>query len=89
MVSMLANTPWFQFNPLALINANKGVFGVNLGHMWGEVDRTSGWVDQLTDLWRQGAIKPKIARTFKFTDAPAAHHFLQDRKNVGKVLLTP
>ena len=25
------------------MNANKGVFGVNLGHMWGEVERLRGW----------------------------------------------
>ena len=46
MVSMLAGTPWLQFNPLALMNANKGVFGVNLGHMWGEVERLRGWADR-------------------------------------------
>ena len=34
MLRVLAGIPWFQFNPLALINANKGVFGVNQGHMW-------------------------------------------------------
>jgi hypothetical protein len=28
---MLARTPGFQFNPMSLIGANKGVFGVNLG----------------------------------------------------------
>ncbi len=89
MLSMLASTPWLQFNPLSLMNANKGVFGVNLGHMWDEVDRMTGWVDQLMSLWEQGAIKPKIARTFPFDEAAAAHHFIQDRKNVGKVLLTP
>ena len=33
LLSMIATTPWFQFNPLRLLNANKGVFGVNLGHM--------------------------------------------------------
>jgi threonine dehydrogenase-like Zn-dependent dehydrogenase len=27
LVSMLASTPWLQFNPLSLMNANKGVFG--------------------------------------------------------------
>jgi NADPH:quinone reductase-like Zn-dependent oxidoreductase len=27
MLSMLASTPWLQFNPLSLMNANKGVFG--------------------------------------------------------------
>ena len=89
MVSALAQTPWFQFNPLSLMNANKGVFGVNLGHMWGEVDRMRRWMDQLLGLWDEGAIKPQIAREFTFDEAAAAHHFIQDRRNVGKVLLTP
>ncbi|MGA8651552.1 MAG: medium chain dehydrogenase/reductase family protein [Xanthobacteraceae bacterium] len=89
MLGLLAGTPWLQFNPLSLMNANKGVFGVNLGHMWGEVERLRGWADQLLDLWRQGAIKPKIARTFPFDEAAQAHHFIQDRKNIGKVLLVP
>jgi NADPH:quinone reductase-like Zn-dependent oxidoreductase len=89
MASMLASTPWLQFNPLSLMNANKGVFGVNLGHMWGEFDRMRGWMDQLIGLWEAGVIKPKIARVFSFDEAPAAHHFIQDRKNIGKVLLAP
>jgi synaptic vesicle membrane protein VAT-1 len=89
LVSMLARTPWLQFNPLSLMNANKGVFGVNLGHMWGEIGRMRGWLDQLMSLWEQGAIKPKIARVFSFDEAAIAHHFIQDRKNIGKVLLIP
>jgi NADPH:quinone reductase-like Zn-dependent oxidoreductase len=89
MLNLLAGTPWLKFNPLTLMNANKGVFGVNLGHMWGEGERLRGWAAELPDLWRQGIIKPKIAQTFRFDEAPQAHHFIQDRKNVGKVLLTP
>jgi NADPH:quinone reductase-like Zn-dependent oxidoreductase len=89
MVSMLMNTPWVQFNPLSLMNANKGVFGVNIGHMWGEFERMRPWMDDLMGLWEIGAIKPKIARIFSFDEAPAAHHFIQDRKNIGKVLLKP
>jgi synaptic vesicle membrane protein VAT-1 len=89
MVSMLANTPWLQFNPLSLMNANKAVFGVNLGHMWGEFDRMRPWMEQVLDLWDQGVIKPKIARVFKFDEAAAAHHFIQNRKNIGKVVLKP
>jgi NADPH:quinone reductase-like Zn-dependent oxidoreductase len=88
-MSLLANTPWFQFNPLSLMNANKGVFGVNLGHMWGEVDRIREWAERLLDLWAQGIVKPKIARSFRFEEAPQAHHFIQDRRNIGKVLLVP
>ena len=89
MLAVLAGMPWFQFNPISLMNANKGVFGVNLGHMWGEVDRIRLWADALLDLWRQGVVKPKIANSFRFDEAAAAHHFIQDRKNIGKVLLVP
>jgi synaptic vesicle membrane protein VAT-1 len=92
MVSMLrtvASMPWFQFTPIALLNANKGVFGVNLGHLWGEVDRIRGWAGQLLQLWEKGVVRPQIARTFRFDDAAAAHHYIQDRKNTGKVLLVP
>jgi NADPH:quinone reductase-like Zn-dependent oxidoreductase len=89
MLGVLASTPWFQFNPLSLMNANKGVFGVNLGHLWGEIDRQRGWADQLLDLWMQGVIKPKIARSFRFDEAAQAHHFIQDRGNIGKVILMP
>jgi synaptic vesicle membrane protein VAT-1 len=89
MASMLANMPWVQFNPLSLMSANKGVFGVNLGHMWDEFDRMRGWMDQLLGLWENDVIKPRIARVFSFDEAPAAHHFIQDRKNIGKVLLKP
>ena len=89
MLGAIVGTPWLQFNPISLMNANKGVFGVNLGHMWGETDRLRGWLEQLLTLWRQGAVKPVIARSFPFDEAPAAHHFIQDRQNVGKVLLKP
>jgi synaptic vesicle membrane protein VAT-1 len=89
MLATLATAPWFQFNPLALMNANKGAFGVNLGHLWGELDRQRGWADQLLDLWTQGVVKPKIAHSFRFDEAAQAHHFIQDRRNIGKVLLVP
>lgn len=89
MIGLLANTPWFQFNPLSLMNANKGVFGVNLGHMWGEVERMREWGDRLLELWRQGVVKPRIAQSFRFDEAAQAHHFIQDRRNIGKVLLVP
>jgi len=34
--------PWYT--PLGLMNANKSVFGVNLGHMWNERNKISGWM---------------------------------------------
>jgi NADPH:quinone reductase-like Zn-dependent oxidoreductase len=81
--------PWLQFTPLALMNQNKAVFGVNLGHLWGEIDRITGWLEELLRLYGEGALKPVIAASFPFSEAAQAHHYIQDRKNLGKVLLVP
>ena len=92
LVSLLrtvVSMPWLQFTPVSLIDHNKGVFGVNLGHMWNEVDRIRGWADHLLALWGSGVVKPHVDKIFPFAEAAAAHHYIQDRRNVGKVLLAP
>lgn len=89
VVRALVSTPWFQFTPPALMNANKGVFGVNLGHLWDESDRVASWMEALLEAYRQGTVRPVVAERFPFERAAEAHHYIQDRKNVGKVLLTP
>jgi NADPH:quinone reductase-like Zn-dependent oxidoreductase len=81
--------PWLQFNPVSLMNQNKGAFGVNLGHLWDEVDRVNGWMESLLELYGEGAIRPVVAERFAFERAAEAHHYIQDRKNFGKVLLVP
>jgi len=81
--------PWLRFNPLALMSQNKGVFGVNLGHLWDESPRVAAWMETLLGYQRLGAVKPVIAATFPFEEAAAAHEFIQDRRNTGKVLLIP
>ena len=89
VVKSVLGLPYFQFLPVTLINANKGVFGVNLGRMWGELERSRLWAEELVGLWKAGVIKPKIDKVFAFEEAPLAHHYMQDRKNLGKILLRP
>jgi NADPH:quinone reductase-like Zn-dependent oxidoreductase len=36
-----------------------------------------------------GELRPVVDRTFGFDEAGAAHAYLQDRKNFGKVVLLP
>jgi NADPH:quinone reductase-like Zn-dependent oxidoreductase len=89
LLRTVAGMPWLQFNPVSLMNQNKGAFGVNLGHLWDEADRVNGWLEALLGLYGQGAIRPVIAERFPFDRAAEAHHFIQDRRNLGKVLLVP
>ncbi len=88
-LKMAVSMPWFQFTPPSLINQNKGVFGVNLGHLWDEMPRVRAWLETILALYNQGIVKPVIDAEFSFEDAAAAHHHIQDRKNIGKVLLIP
>lgn len=75
--------------PVRLMNENKAVFGVNMGHLWGEADMVNRWMKQLLAYYEAGAIKPEVDCSFSFEQAGEAHAYIQDRKNFGKVLLKP
>jgi NADPH:quinone reductase-like Zn-dependent oxidoreductase len=34
-------------------------------------------------------VRPTVGARFLLTEAAAAHHYIQDRKNIGKVVLVP
>ena len=83
----LATIPWWK--SLALMNENKGVFGLNMLKWW---DR-EGSLDRLTeplmaDL-EAGRLEPIVAEAFSFERAGEAHEFIAQRRNVGKVVLFP
>lgn len=77
------------FTPVGLMNANKAVAGVNIGHLWKEMEMLSEEMAALVDLYRKGAVKPRIDQVFRFEEAAEAHRRIQSRKNVGKVVLVP
>lgn len=81
--------PWLQSNPVALINANKGVLGVNMGHLWEESERVLGWTREMVGMWEAGELRPHVHASFSFEQAEEAHALIHRRENVGKVLLTP
>lgn len=89
VVEALLQTPWLKFNPLTLMNENKGLIGVNVGHLWDEIDMLRGWMEQVLVWYGEGKIHPHVDRVFTFDEAAAAHAYIQDRKNIGKVLLRP
>ena len=78
-----------SFKPIALMNQNRAVMGFNLGHLWSETHRIDQAIQEMTPLFETGVLKPVIDRTFSFDEAAAAHRYIQDRKNFGKVLLVP
>lgn len=85
----LAGVPWLALNPIRLLNDNKAVLGVNLGRLWDQQERVAAWLRQLLDWFAAGQLRPRVDRVFPFAEAAQAHHYLQDRRNIGKVLLVP
>ena len=84
-IKLIAQMPWY--NPLGLMNANKSVFGVNLGHMWNEIDKMSGWMQTILKGVEEGWVRPHVDRTFRFEQAGEAHAYIEARKNIGKIVL--
>jgi synaptic vesicle membrane protein VAT-1 len=78
-----------KFGAIPLMNDNRGVIGVNLGHLWDHAAKLRGMLEQIRALAADGTFDPIVDVTFPFAKAAEAHAYLQGRKNFGKVLLTP
>jgi NADPH:quinone reductase-like Zn-dependent oxidoreductase len=83
----LATMPWWK--SMAVLNENKGIFGLNMLSWWdreGNVDRLT---EPLLEAFGKGQLRPVVAEAFPFDRASDAHRFIEERRNVGKVVLVP
>jgi synaptic vesicle membrane protein VAT-1 len=81
-----ATMPWWK--SLAVMNENKGVFGLNMLKWWD----TEQSLDRAIEPILAGLGKeyvPVVAEAFPFDRAPDAHRYIAERRNVGKVVLVP
>ena len=77
-----------RFDPLSLINRNRGIFGLHIGHLWDERRQLAPLFDLLLSELTAGRLAPVVARTFSLDHVADAHRFIQSRGNIGKVVLT-
>ena len=78
-----------KFDPIKLMDENKTVAGTNMGHLFDHLHLLRPQFEALIAMYQRGDIKPQVDRTFSFSEAAAAHHYIHDRKAKGKVLLVP
>lgn len=71
------------FHPLALMNANKAVFGVNLGHLWHEPGLVAGWMEVLLKGVAFGGRKPRQGSLNAGPQLPPKRRVTDD--SLGKV----
>ena len=87
MLKAVVQTPWFH--PFALLNKNRGVFGLNLGHMWHEPEKVAVWMRDILRGVHEGWVQPYVDRTFSFAETADAHRYIEERRNIGKLVLVP
>ena len=77
------------FHPIPLMNNNRSVFGVNLGHMWHEGHKIRVWMEALLRGVSEGWVRPHVDKAFGFEQAGEAQAYIEARRNIGKVVLRP
>lgn len=77
------------YTPFQLMADNKAVMGADWQQLWQQIPLQRQWMKQIVNWYDEALFRPHIDRTFRLEQAAAAHHYLQERQNVGKVLLIP
>jgi synaptic vesicle membrane protein VAT-1 len=77
-----------SFKPLSLMNHNRAVLGLNLGHLWEQGRQLRAAMESILLEVSAGRLRPVVAHTFPLERAGEAHRYLQSRANIGKVVLT-
>jgi NADPH:quinone reductase-like Zn-dependent oxidoreductase len=78
-----------RFNMVKQISESKAVIGLNMLSLWKDRGTLQPWITPMHELLNDGTVAPVIAGSFSFEDAGAAQNMITERKNVGKVVLTP
>ena len=78
-----------RFNALKMVSDSKAVMGLNLLRWWDAEGSIEKFTGPLRDLMERGVIQPVVSESFPFSRAADAHRFIQERRNVGKVVLVP
>lgn len=85
VLAQAAKTP--LFTPFGLMNDNRSVAGVNMGHLWSELELLRGEAEALMLLYADGKIRPHIGARLPMAQAAEAHRELEEGRNVGKVVI--
>jgi NADPH:quinone reductase-like Zn-dependent oxidoreductase len=78
-----------RFNMIKQMSESKAVIGLNMLTLWKDRGTLAPWIDPLDEMLADGTVEPVVAGAFSFEEAGAAQTMIVERRNVGKVVLTP
>ena len=77
------------FNLIEQMQASKAVIGLNLLTLWKDRGSMDTWLSPLQAMLDDGTLQPVVSETVPFARAADAHRAIEERRNVGKVVLVP
>jgi NADPH:quinone reductase-like Zn-dependent oxidoreductase len=78
-----------RFNMIKQMQESKAVIGLNMLTLWKDRGTLQPWIEPLQGMLADGTINPVVAGAFAFEQAGEAQTMIVERRNVGKVVLTP
>jgi NADPH:quinone reductase-like Zn-dependent oxidoreductase len=78
-----------RFNLIKQMSESKAVIGLNMLTLWKDRGTLQPWIAPLHEMLDDGTIKPVVGGDFAFEQAGAAQTMITERRNLGKVVLSP
>jgi NADPH:quinone reductase-like Zn-dependent oxidoreductase len=78
-----------RFNMVKQMQESKSVIGLNMLTLWKDRGTLQPWIEPLQEMIQDGTVTPVVAGAFPFEQAGEAQTMIVERRNVGKVVLTP
>ncbi len=78
-----------RFNLIKQMSESKAVIGLNMLSLWKDRGTLEPWIGPLREMLEDGTVDPVVAGAFSFEQAGEAQSMITERRNVGKVVLTP
>jgi NADPH:quinone reductase-like Zn-dependent oxidoreductase len=77
------------FDLMKQMSDSKAVIGLNMLTLWKDRGTLEPWITPLRALLDEGVIRPHVHEAVPFDRAADAHRLIEQRRNVGKVVLVP
>ena len=73
---------------MKMMSDSKAVIGLNMLTLWDSTGSLDDYIQPLRKWIDDGSIRPVVAEAFPLESGGDAHRYMQERRNIGKVVLT-
>jgi len=76
------------YTPINFLTSSRGIIGVNMLRIAdNRPDTLKRCLQGVVDFYEKGILKPKVGGVFNIDELAEAHHFLESRQSIGKIVV--